>query len=628
MATDPDYGWGKRDCNPRNGSYSAWSHGGGAAGSLLACGSDYPPDANHWLIYGPFSLEGATAAELTHAWWIDSEEDLDTLGMRVSTDGNTFYGWEASGDSAGWQEFTIDFSDVPEIGSVLGEGQVWVAFVFGSDESVNWEGAYVDDVVLRAEGGPVEPPTTTPATPPTRRPPSGTPLAYLPWAGRAARPESVLKPVTSSSSGLVKTSSGYQLYIPPGAVPQTAGGSDATVQFSIETGVQLGQLPAALPADSKLVSDVAKFGPDGFQFAWPLDVGLPVSNLGATEPFRLLRYEPERRAWLRFPYAFVPTEEGGQLSVSTHDLGYTAVARSRSAGQLVGDAEIAQFGFPCPNCDGCIKFRGPRQNQLCPFGTQGRDRECNYYLVVKSVQLKYPDQSYLYGDVVGRVMRTGGQPDGSPAPETTLFMPQGKYEFCATASQWVIPGGFLPLPGKWTFSKLVSVDITEACHNDSIFYNWQGVSPFAWPQGGTWDEPPTECPGLANRHATRPVGTGEFQATLTWTNTGVRSADMDLHLYGPNNMHVYWSAKQSRDGSLELDIDHWKKEPGTFVENIYSLKQMPKGDYRLVVVLYDQGAGRGMDFNVRSIRSGRVQTAYRHLPREGQELTVEQFTVR
>lgn len=592
-------------------------------------------------MYGPFSLAGASAAELTYGWWIDSEPDFDTLSVMVSIDGDTFYGWESSGHLESWQEFAIDFTDVPDLGSVLGEDRVWIAFVFASDESVNWEGAYVDDIVLRVEIGSVEPPTppiqptsgpptSRPPTtrPPTNRPPAGGWLAYLPWAGRSPRPESILKPVTSSTRGRLETSSGYLLHVPEGAVPQTTGGTDATVQFSIETGIQAGQLPAPLPADAKLVSDVAKFGPDGFQFAWPLDVGLPVPSLGDTEPLNVLRYVPERGAWLRFPYSFVPTENGGLLSVSAHDLGYTAVTRSRSAGQKAGADAVAQFDYSCPTCDGCIRFTGPRLDERCPWDTQGRDRTCDYFLVPKNVQLKYRDQSYLYADVLSTIYKTGSRPDASPAASTMFFMPQGTYEFCATASQWFIPGAALPLPGKWTFSKLVTVTIDQACHNESIFYDWKGVSPFAWPQDGVWDEPPVECPGLANDHATRPVGTGEFQATLTWTNTAARSADMDLHLYGPNGIHVYWSAKKSLDGSLELDVDHWSKDPGTFVENIYSLKRMPAGDYRLTVALYNQGAGRGMDVNVRTIRAGRVQTYVRSLADGGQEMTIEQFTVR
>jgi hypothetical protein len=37
-----EYLFGKRDCTPQNGSYAAWGVGGGADGSRLACGADYP----------------------------------------------------------------------------------------------------------------------------------------------------------------------------------------------------------------------------------------------------------------------------------------------------------------------------------------------------------------------------------------------------------------------------------------------------------------------------------------------------------------------------------------------------------------------------------------------------------
>jgi len=82
-----------------------------------------PPNVNNWLAYGPFSLAGATAAELELGWWLESEDEFDTFLMLVSADGDTWHGWEASGFVSDWQDFTMDFADVPDIGSVVGQGQ-------------------------------------------------------------------------------------------------------------------------------------------------------------------------------------------------------------------------------------------------------------------------------------------------------------------------------------------------------------------------------------------------------------------------------------------------------------------------------------------------------------------------
>jgi hypothetical protein len=153
LSDDPDYGWWKRDCRAYGGSSSAWSQGGGALGADLACGADYPVNANHWLVYGPVSLVGATGAGVSFAYWIDAEPDVDALRILVSTDGDTFNGWYVTGHDRTWTGESVNLADVPEIGSALGSDQVWVAFVFSSDDSVNFEGAYVDDVSLRADIG-------------------------------------------------------------------------------------------------------------------------------------------------------------------------------------------------------------------------------------------------------------------------------------------------------------------------------------------------------------------------------------------------------------------------------------------------------------------------------------------
>lgn len=172
-----EYTWGKRNCEPFSGSYSGWAVGGGANGSALSCGSDYPNDVESWMIYGPFSLADASAASLTYRFWLNSEYEYDYLNWLVSTDGNTFQGPRATGDSDGWRDGELDLSDVPGLGNLLGRSGLWIAFMFKSDVSdAEPEGAYVDDIVLRKHVGPLDPATPTRTTTPTRtRTPTRTP---------------------------------------------------------------------------------------------------------------------------------------------------------------------------------------------------------------------------------------------------------------------------------------------------------------------------------------------------------------------------------------------------------------------------------------------------------------------
>lgn len=147
-----EYFWARRTCRPFAGSYSGWAVGGGADGSSLPCGANYPDNAHSWMIYGPFSLADAKAAELRLRFWTYSQTDSDKLRWMASVDGKTFYGWSASGDSGGWREGVFDLGSVPSLGDLRGRSQVWVALIFISDGSQNYaEGVYVDDIILRKQ---------------------------------------------------------------------------------------------------------------------------------------------------------------------------------------------------------------------------------------------------------------------------------------------------------------------------------------------------------------------------------------------------------------------------------------------------------------------------------------------
>jgi C1A family cysteine protease len=152
---DPDSGryyWGKRDCKPHGGSYSAWNVGAGD--TTVSCGSNYKNDMYTWMVYGPFSLSGATAAELTFDWWSDTELNYDAFMWGASTNGSSYYGSVVTGNWSSWTTGErLDLSNVPTLGSLLGRNQVWIAFAFGSDGSFTDRGSFVDNVVLRKRVG-------------------------------------------------------------------------------------------------------------------------------------------------------------------------------------------------------------------------------------------------------------------------------------------------------------------------------------------------------------------------------------------------------------------------------------------------------------------------------------------
>lgn len=147
---DSGFYWGKRTCRPFGGSYSGWSVGAGAQGGGLTCGAHYPNNANSWLVYGPFSLVGATHAELLFQGWQNAEAGYDGVGWGASKNGTDFYGMSVTGSTGGWVSRSLNLAAVPGFGSFIGQPQVWISINFFSDSSVTYpEGVYVDDIVLR-----------------------------------------------------------------------------------------------------------------------------------------------------------------------------------------------------------------------------------------------------------------------------------------------------------------------------------------------------------------------------------------------------------------------------------------------------------------------------------------------
>ncbi len=145
-----EYYWGERNCRPLDGNGSGWAVGAGYHGAQLPCGSDYPDWASSWMVYGPFSLQGTTAADLHFNLWVNSERGVDGLCWLASVDNDHFYGYCGTGNSQGWTDRRLDLSNVPELGNLVGSTPVYVALAFVSDGSGHYpEGAYVDNVLLR-----------------------------------------------------------------------------------------------------------------------------------------------------------------------------------------------------------------------------------------------------------------------------------------------------------------------------------------------------------------------------------------------------------------------------------------------------------------------------------------------
>jgi hypothetical protein len=100
------------------------------------------------MIYGPINLSGATDADLYFNYWLLTEANYDFFTWGASVNGTNFYGWRTSGNSGGWRQKMFDLANVPGLGNISGRSQVWLAFIFDSDFSVNNKGVFVDGIRL------------------------------------------------------------------------------------------------------------------------------------------------------------------------------------------------------------------------------------------------------------------------------------------------------------------------------------------------------------------------------------------------------------------------------------------------------------------------------------------------
>ncbi len=136
--------WDDETYRPHGGSKSGY-----CVGSSVSPPGPYPPEARAWMVYGPFSLSDAIDAKLDFYRWLHTEASYDYLFWGASINGSNFYGYMTSGDQRTWHAQNFDLKDVPELGNLCGQAEVWIGLLFDSDESNQYEGAYLDEIVLQ-----------------------------------------------------------------------------------------------------------------------------------------------------------------------------------------------------------------------------------------------------------------------------------------------------------------------------------------------------------------------------------------------------------------------------------------------------------------------------------------------
>jgi len=147
--------WGRTDYRATEGRFSIYCAGMGPAAP--GGGGPAPVNTVSWAIVGPYDLTETTAGMLSFDLWLSTEPYQDVFMWLVSTDGENFSGSARSTDTNGWQTVTADLKNWGAAGNVIGSSAVWIAFVYQSDHSNTFEGAYLDEVSLTVDlGSPID----------------------------------------------------------------------------------------------------------------------------------------------------------------------------------------------------------------------------------------------------------------------------------------------------------------------------------------------------------------------------------------------------------------------------------------------------------------------------------------
>jgi len=385
---------------------------------------------------------------------------------------------------------------------------------------------------------------------------------------------------TSETEGTVETTSGASITVPLGAVPLTISGETGTMVFSIERDTVLQVTP---PSGHSLVSDVYRFGPDGFVLAAPVQVAIPVSETYEAGEVTIYRINPTTGDYE--PYGGVYDEETGTVTTQTYEL----------SGWFI----MAPNSWE-PTDWGCVHFVN---NSYVWIG-----------VCITMYDLEYPELDLQYMDEdLGCYMAPANHGPGI-SDHVHWRVPQGRYQICVQSHLNDPNSPFMY--GSYLDTLIIENPFNlsyPTCGDRSIGANWPPIPP---------DTGLCVCTPIP----TPPVGTGDVQVSLTWFNQ--QPIDLDLWVMDPDSeICAYWNTVTASGG--ELDRDNLCGE--TYIngrpENIF-WSDAPTGEYTVFVDWYwDCGNDiTSQSYNVRVYANAQAQTySGTILPDEMIEVT--RFTV-
>ncbi len=362
---------------------------------------------------------------------------------------------------------------------------------------------------------------------------------------------------TTDAGTTVETASGARIVIPDGAVPMTIENASGTMAFSIERQAS-SNVPA--PSGAAIASSVYRFGPEGFVFARPVTVTVPVSGNPPAESVHLYRVDPTTGQPVSFGGVYDPATR--TITAQTYELSLWFAG----VGNWVG----TQYG--------CLQVSNNSGEWIG--------------MCAESVELAFPQ---VDGNFEGASSAWCGVGCFSWASQGPWYLPQGTYRFCVSA-------------GTLTAGTLRHYFIDNVVINTP----WTSANPVcgslvvgAIPSIGGNGVVAGDC--VCTPAVTPAVGTGDLQVTLTWHSTA--AIDLDLWVTDPSGERCYYSNRTTASGG-QLDRDNYcSNYVNGRPENIF-WTSATSGQYVVEVNWYsDCAAGTtSMAYEVRVVNRGAVRT--------------------
>ena len=124
-------------------------------------------DPANWLVLGPFDLSRGREGRIMAHFRLGgpSPDRPASIALLASNDGKNFHGLELSGRTCDWFYRKLDLHNVPELGSLMGQKKVWIAFLPTGSPAGNRRQLAIDNLRILTVNPDLAPETSVPVTP-------------------------------------------------------------------------------------------------------------------------------------------------------------------------------------------------------------------------------------------------------------------------------------------------------------------------------------------------------------------------------------------------------------------------------------------------------------------------------